>query len=172
MKSHDSYSVHFFKYLTRYVLQTCYVDENHHFLTYLARNPAKIPCFYDFLAKDWFLLIGMYIFNASKFLRERWLYYVTVTSYEVQWYSFWFQWIEEVHTYTLVANIGVSCFLYRKSRGVSTSPLGGRVTKNTLGGWGLKRFWKKKNFLAFSPKKKSSIHKSDDLNRFLFEFPL
>ena len=38
----------------------------------------------------------------------RWLSDVTVTSYEVQWYSFWYQWIEEVHTYTVVANIGVS----------------------------------------------------------------
>ena len=38
------------------------------------------------------------------------------TSYEVQWYSFWYQWIEEVHTYTLVVNIGVSGVPYRKSR--------------------------------------------------------
>ena len=64
----------FLKYLTRYVLQTCYVDENHHFLTYSAKNLAKIPCFYDFLAKNWFLLIFMYIFNVSKFPRARWLY--------------------------------------------------------------------------------------------------
>ena len=98
----------FLKYLTRYVLQTCYVDENQDLLTYSAKNPAKIPCFYDFLAKHWFLLIFTYILNASKFPRARWLYDVTVTSYEVQWYSFWYKWIEEVHTYTLVANIGVS----------------------------------------------------------------
>ena len=64
-----------------------------------------------------------YIFNASKFPRARWFYDVTVTSYEVQWYTFWYQWIEEVHTYTLVANIGVSGFPYRKSReGVATTP--------------------------------------------------
>ena len=49
VKPHDSYFVHFFKYLTRYVLQTCYVDENHHFRTYSAKNNAKISCFYDFL---------------------------------------------------------------------------------------------------------------------------
>ena len=30
------------------MLQTSYVDENHHFLTYLAKNPAKITCFYEF----------------------------------------------------------------------------------------------------------------------------
>ena len=34
---------------------------------------------------------------------------------EVQRYSFWYQWIEEVHTYTLLANIGVLGVLYRKS---------------------------------------------------------
>ena len=51
VKYNDIYIIHFFKYLTRYVRQTCYVDENHHFLTYSAKNPAKIPCFYDFLSK-------------------------------------------------------------------------------------------------------------------------
>ena len=98
------------------MLQTFYVDENHHFLTYSAKDPAKIPCFYDFLVKNWFLLIFAYIFNTSKFPRACWLYDVTVTSYEVQWYSFWYQWIEEVHTHTLVANIGVLGILYRKLR--------------------------------------------------------
>ena len=57
-------------------------------------------------------------------------------SYEVQWYSFWYQWIKEVPTYTLVANIGVSCVLYRKSVGDATTPFGRRVTKNTSGGRG------------------------------------
>ena len=59
------------------------------------------------------------------------LYEVTVTSYEVQWYSFWYLWIEKVHTYTLVANIGVSGILYRKSReGLQQPPsFGGCVTK-------------------------------------------
>ena len=80
--------------------------------------------FYDFLAKNRFLLIFTYIFNTSKFARARRLYDVIVTSYEVQWYSFWYQWIEEVHTYTLVANIGVSRVPYRKStEGVATTPL-------------------------------------------------
>ena len=41
MKSHDSYFVHFFKYLKRYVLQTCDVDENHPSLTYLAKKLRK-----------------------------------------------------------------------------------------------------------------------------------
>ena len=112
----------FLKYLTRHMLQTSYVDENHHFLTYSAKNPAKISCFNDFLAKNWFLLIFMYIFNASKFPKARWLYEVTVTSYDVQWYSFWYQWIEEVHTYTLVANIGVSGVPFKKNPGGCNNP--------------------------------------------------
>ena len=72
------------------------------------------------------MLIFTYISNASKFPRARWLYDFTVTSYEVQWYSFWYQWTEEVHTYTLVANrpTGVSGVPYRKYReGVATTPL-------------------------------------------------
>ena len=43
-------------------------------------------------------------FQCIQISEVRWLYDVTVTSYEVQWYSLWYQWIEEVHTYTLVAN--------------------------------------------------------------------
>ena len=66
-------------------------DENHHFISYSANNPAKIWCFYDFLTTNWLLLIFTYIFNASKFPRAGWLYDVTVTSHEVQWYSFWYQ---------------------------------------------------------------------------------
>ena len=80
-----------------------------------------------------------YIFNASKFLRAHWLYDVTVTSYEVQSYLFWYQWIEKVHTYTLAANIGVSGVPYRKFREGFTQPppFGEMVTKNTSGGRGL-----------------------------------
>ena len=44
----------FLKYLKRYMLQTSYVDEDHHFLTYSATNPVKITRFYDFLAKNRF----------------------------------------------------------------------------------------------------------------------
>ena len=70
---------------------------------------------------------------------------VTVTSYKVQWYSFWYQWIKEVHTYRPVANIGVSGVMYRESReSVATNSFGRRVTKkkkkkkkNTSGGRGL-----------------------------------
>ena len=47
VKSHDFYFVHFINILQD-IIQTCYVDENYHLLTYSAKNPAKIPCFYDF----------------------------------------------------------------------------------------------------------------------------
>ena len=63
MKSHDSYFVNFFKYLTSYVLQTCYVDENRHFLyTYSAKNPAKIPCFSDFFSKNFIIFSNFHVY--------------------------------------------------------------------------------------------------------------
>ena len=48
---------------------------------------------------------------------------VTVTSYEVQWYLVWYQWIEEIHTYTLVANIGYQAFcIENPGRGLQQPP--------------------------------------------------
>ena len=47
LKSHDSYFVYFFKYLTRYVLQTCYVDENHHFLIHRPIQPKILQKSHD-----------------------------------------------------------------------------------------------------------------------------
>ena len=51
-------------------------------------------------------------------------------------YSFWYQWIEEVHTYTLVANIGVSGILYRKNpgKGPEHPPSEDVLQKHTSGG--------------------------------------
>ena len=46
---------------------------------------------------------------------------------------FLYQWKEETHSYTLVATIRVWGVWYRKSRGVSTIPSGGRVTKKGSG---------------------------------------
>ena len=113
VKSYGSYFVHFFKYLTRYVPQICYIDENHHFLT----------CFYDFLAKIFFLLIFMYIFNAVKFLRVHWLYDVTVTSWSLMVLNLVSMDRGGLYLYT-VASIGVSGILYRKSRErVTATPL-------------------------------------------------
>ena len=119
------------KYFTRYVLQTCYAHENYHFLTYSAKNPAKIPFFYYFFSEKVIFANFPVYFQCIQISEG-------VTSYEVQWYSFWYQWIGEVHTYTLVVNIGVSGVPYRKSReGVATTRSGGRVTKNISGGRGL-----------------------------------
>ena len=79
--------------------------------------------FLQFLAKSWFLLIFMYIFNASKFPK-------------VQYYLFWYQWIEKIHNYTLVANVSVSCIQCRKSREVVVTnpppPLRRTCCKNYL----------------------------------------
>ena len=44
-----------------------------------------------------------------------------MTSYEDEWYLFWYQWKEETHSYTVVANIKEYDVYYRKSReGVAT----------------------------------------------------
>ena len=132
-KSHDFYFVHL-NILIRYMLQTSYVDENYHFLTYLAKNSAKIPCFYDFLVKNWFLLIFTYIFDASKFPRAH---------SNVIWGSV---------ILILVSMDRGGPYLYTgcKYRGIenpgrwvqqaTTPPFGGRVTKNTLGGRGLNKY--------------------------------
>ena len=114
----------FLKYLTRYILQTSYVDENHHFLTYSVKNSVKISSFYDFLAKNWFLLISCIVYFQCIQIS---LGALTLRRHgDVIWrsmYSFWYQWIEEVHTYTLVAHIWVSGVPYRKSRkGVQQPP--------------------------------------------------
>ena len=52
MKLHDSYFAYNENYLTGYIVVTWYVDYNEHFLTYFAKNSAKIACFYDFLAEN------------------------------------------------------------------------------------------------------------------------
>ena len=70
----------FHKYFIRYMLQTCYFDENHQFLyiiSYKSRENPTLSRF--FLAKNRFLLIFMYIFNTFIFARARWLYDVIVT---------------------------------------------------------------------------------------------
>ena len=51
------------------MLQTSYVYENHHFLTYSAKNPAKIACFYDFLATKMILANFHVNFQCTKFPR-------------------------------------------------------------------------------------------------------
>ena len=67
------------------------------------------------------------IFKSSAglpLLLDRFLSAFLVTSYEVLWYSFYYQWIVEVHTYALVVNIGLSGVRYRKSReGLQQPPL-------------------------------------------------
>ena len=50
--------------------------------------------FLRFFSEKWifaYFHVYIYIFNASEFLKARRLYDVTVMSYEVQWYSIWYQ---------------------------------------------------------------------------------
>ena len=65
--------------------------------------------FYDFLQrkKNQFLLI-FYTkkMTISQFLRACSHQNVIVRSYINGWYLFWHQWKEDVHTYTLVLNLG------------------------------------------------------------------
>ena len=77
------------------------------FLTYFAKNPMKIECFYDFLRKNQFLPIFAYKMAISQFSWARSHYVVIVMSYINGWYLFWYQWKEDVHTYTLVVNLGL-----------------------------------------------------------------
>ena len=51
VKSHDCYFVRFFQYLTRYALQTCYVDENHHFLTLFSQKSCENTMFLRFFSE-------------------------------------------------------------------------------------------------------------------------
>ena len=67
-----------------------------------------MACFYDFLRKNQFLPI-FYTQNAWPFLNFRGRAHidVIVTSYINGWYLFWYQWKEDVHTYTLVVHLGL-----------------------------------------------------------------
>ena len=72
----------------------------------------KIACFYDFLRKKLFLPIFYAQMAISQFLWARSHYDVIVTSYINGWYLFWYQWKEDVHTYTLVVNLGLYALQY------------------------------------------------------------
>ena len=93
-----------------------------------------------FLAKNWFFANFHVIFQRIQISEGMLTLWRHVTLYEVQWYLLWYQWIEEVHIYTLVANIGVSGVPYRKSREGLQHPSLEDVLqkKNTSGGRGLK----------------------------------
>ena len=66
----------------------------------------KIAYFYDFYVKINFFLYFTHKMAISQFSRARSRYEVIVTSYIDGWYLFWYQWKEDVHTYTLV-NVGL-----------------------------------------------------------------
>ena len=122
------------------MLQTCYVDENHHFLTYSAKNPAKIPCFYDFLAKMWFFANFHVYFQCIK-IQNFWGPADFIMS---QWHHMKFNGTlvsmdrGGQYQYTGSKYRGIRHSLQKIQGGVATpSPFGGHVTKNTSGGQGL-----------------------------------
>ena len=67
----------------------------------------KIACFYDFYEKINVCLYFTHKIAISQFSWARSHYDVIVTSYINGWYLFWYQWKEDVHTYTLVVNLGL-----------------------------------------------------------------
>ena len=66
-------------------------------------------------------------------------YDVIVTSYINGYYLFWYQWKEDVHTYTLVVNLGYMTFSIDNPRGVATTPLGKYVWEKPSGEQGLNK---------------------------------
>ena len=60
----------------------------------------------------------------SQFSWARSHYDLIVTSYINGWYLFWYQWKEDVHTYTLVVKVkGYMTFSIDNPEGVATTPL-------------------------------------------------
>ena len=73
------------------------------------------------------------IFNMFEIFRSRLHYDVIVTSYAGGWYLFWYQWKEDTHSYTVVANKGIQDVYYRKSRwGRNNPPFGGTCYRKWL----------------------------------------
>ena len=60
--------------------------------------------------------------TISQFFRACSNYDVIVRSYINGWYVLWYQWKEDVHSYTLVVNLGLYDLKYDNLVGVSTPP--------------------------------------------------
>ena len=60
-----------------------------------------------FYVKINFCLYFTHKMGISQFSWVRSQYDIIVTSYINGWYLFWYQWKEDVHTYTLVVNLGL-----------------------------------------------------------------
>ena len=73
-----------------------------------SKKPMKIAFIHDFLRKKInFCLYFTHKMTISRFLRACPIYDVIVTSYIYGWYLFWYQWKEDIHSYTLVVNLGL-----------------------------------------------------------------
>ena len=84
----------------------------------------KITCFYDFLRKNPFLRIFYTqndYFSIFEGVLTLW-HHSEVKSYINGWYLFWYHW-EDVHTFTLVVNLGIWHSVLIIWRGVTTTSL-------------------------------------------------
>ena len=72
----------------------------------------KIICFYDFLRKNQFCLYFTHKVTIFQFSRACLHYDVIARSYINGWKLFWYQWKEDVHTHTLVVNVGLHDLQY------------------------------------------------------------
>ena len=74
------------------------------------KNPWKSHVFTIFYVKINFCLYFTHKMTISQFSRACLHYDVMVTSYISDWYLFWYQLKEDVHTYTLVVDVGYMTF--------------------------------------------------------------
>ena len=85
--------------------------------------PWKSHVFTIFYVEINFCLYFTHKMAISHFFWAPSHYDVKVTSYINGWYLFWYQWEEDVHTYTLVVNLGLYDLSIDNPRGVGTTPL-------------------------------------------------
>ena len=124
----------FLRYLTRYMLQTSRVDENHHFLTYSAKKSCENPMFLPFFGKKLMFVIFHIHFQSIQ-ISEGTLTFSLWRHSDVIYSSMVLILLSMdrggPYLYTGI-KYSVSGILYRKSReGVATIPL--RRTRVTFG---------------------------------------
>ena len=56
-----------------------------------------------------------------------------MTSYINEWYLFWYEWQEDIHSYTTIANLGLYDLPIDNCGGTTTSPLENMIGKMDFG---------------------------------------
>ena len=93
------------RFLNRCALKTLFSSYNCHFLSYLAQNPMKVACSYDFLP-----------IYCTQNWKGQFLNFKGRANTMSRWYLFWF-WKEDIHSYIPTGNLGLYDFPYGKSVG-------------------------------------------------------